>query len=292
MAGQRQTAHTFEIQASDEPKSPMLLAQRGNLRVVLSRDAADVKAAQELRFQIFYEELKAEAADARILADRCDADRFDAFCDHLLVIDDEVEHGGSPHGGKVVGTYRLLNQPAARVAGAFYSQSEFDLSGLLDRHANLHFLELGRSCVLPTHRVRPVLELLWFGIWNHVRRNGIDVMFGCASLPGTDPDALNLPLSFLAHHFCAPEDWRVSARPARAVPMGRLPSGTYDIQVAIRSLPPLLRGYTRLGCFVGEGAVVDHQFNTTDVFVILPVAQIRSRYFARFGAPADPLLSC
>ncbi|MGH6873769.1 MAG: GNAT family N-acetyltransferase, partial [Aestuariivirgaceae bacterium] len=124
------------------------------------------------------------------------------------------------------------------------------------------------------------------------RLSRVDVMFGCASLPGTDPDALKTQLSYLAHHFSAPQQWRVGALAGRAVSMNRLPAGSYDRHAAARSLPPLIRGYTRLGCFVGDGAVIDHQFNTTDVFVLMPVAQINSRYFARFGSPGEAVLSC
>ena len=271
--------------------SRVVLAARGALSVVLSRDPRDIRAAQELRFRVFYEELRARP-HAGNLGDRCDADEFDASCDHLLVIDGGDEHTNFFPSGKTVGTYRLLRQQAASEKGGFYSQREFDLSSLLARHPALHFMELGRSCVLSTHRTQPVLELLWLGIWNMVRRNRVDVMFGCASLPGTDPDALKMQLSYLAQHFSAPPEWRVRAIATRAVVMNRLPEVSYDRRLASRSLPPLVRGYTRLGCFVGEGAVIDHQFNTTDVFVLMPVSRISSRYSARFGSPRGAVLSC
>lgn len=271
--------------------SRVVLAARGALSVVLSRDPRDIRAAQELRFRVFYEELRARP-NAGNLADRCDADEFDAACDHLLVIDGAGERSNFFPSGKTVGTYRLLRQQAASDKGGFYSQREFDLSSLLARHPALHFMELGRSCVLFTHRTRPVLELLWLGIWNFARRSRIDVMFGCASLPGTDPDSLKMQLSYLTQHFSAPPEWRVCAIAARAVAMNRLTDGSYDRRLASRSLPPLVRGYTRLGCFVGEGAVIDHQFNTTDVFVLMPMSRISSRYSARFSSPLNAVLSC
>jgi putative hemolysin len=142
--------------------------------------------------------------------------------------------------------------------------------------------------VLAGYRSGPTLELLWQGIWNYMRLNKADVMFGCASLEGADPAAHAAELSFLAHHFRAPEPWRVRALESRFVAMDRLHSGSYDARRCMRNLPPLLKGYLRLGCFLGEGAVVDDQFNTTDVFVILPVARISNRYLSRFGAPAEP----
>jgi L-ornithine Nalpha-acyltransferase len=256
-----------------------VLASRGSLSVVLSHAAEDVLAAQKLRYRVFYGELHARP-DAAARAARCDRDEFDAFCDHVLVLDRSSSES-------VVGTYRVLRQEAAAARGGFYSQREFDLAPLLTRHPDLRFFELGRACVLPSYRASPVLALLWQGIWNYVRINRIDVMFGCASLEGADPAAHDRQLSFLAHNFAAPDPWKVRALDSRYVAMDRLPPGAYDARQAARSLPPLLKGYLRLGCYIGEGAVVDRQFNSTDVFVIMPVANIKSRYFSRFGSPGE-----
>jgi putative hemolysin len=131
------------------------------------------------------------------------------------------------------------------------------------------------------------VELLWHGIWTYVLHHRIDVMFGCASFAGTDPDALALPLSFLHHHARAPEDWRVAALPRLAVPMDRLPRDSVDPKLAIRQLPPLLKGYLRVGATFGDGAVIDRQFGTTDVLVILPVSAINPRYVEHFGVDAS-----
>jgi putative hemolysin len=286
MGSEGALAFSSKIPQTPAASSRVVLAARGALSVVLSRDPRDIRAAQELRFRVFYEELRARP-NAGTLADRSDADEFDAACDHLLVIDGAGERSNIFSSGKAVGTYRLLRQQAASEKGGFYSQREFDLSPLLARHPALRFMELGRSCVLSTHRTQPVLELLWLGIWNLVRRSRIDVMFGCASLPGTDPDSLKMQLSYLAQHFSAPPEWRVRAIAARSIAMNTLPESSYDRRLASRRLPPLVRGYTKLGCFIGEGAVIDHQFNTTDVFVLMPVSRISSRYSARFGSPRE-----
>jgi putative hemolysin len=175
--------------------------------------------------------------------------------------------------------------------GGFYTQEEFDIAPILASHPGLNFLELGRSCVLKPYRTKPVVELLWQGIWNYVRLHRLDVMFGCASLEGTDPEAHAEALSFLAEHRTAPPEWRVCALPSRYVEMKR--RGRIGAKAAWRTLPPLIKGYLRLGCFIGEGAVVDAQFNTIDILIVLPVSAIDSRYFARFGEPnkelADPL---
>jgi len=253
-----------------------LLATSGSLSVIVSRDREDVIAAQRLRYEVFYEELHAQA-NARTKALRRDIDDFDDFCEHLLV--GEAEALNRP-----VATYRLMRRPSAVKKGGFYSEGEFDLAPLFRRHPQLEFLELGRACVLASHRTRPVISLLWQAIWNYVRASRIDVMFGCLSLEGADPAAHEARLSYLARNFPAPTEWRVKALASRAAPM-IMSSVDYDDALVARTLPPLLKGYLRLGCYIGEGAVIDRQFNSTDVFVLLPVARINSRYFTRFGAP-------
>jgi putative hemolysin len=151
----------------------------------------------------------------------------------------------------------------------------------------LKFLELGRSCVLAPYRNKRTVELLWHGIWSYVRRHRLDVMIGCASLDGTDPAALALPLSFLHHFAAAPADWQVQALAGRRVDMNLLPKHEIDPRAALRALPPLIKGYLRLGAFCGDGAVVDHAFGTTDVLIVLPVSAINTRYIEHFGADAE-----
>jgi putative hemolysin len=180
-----------------------------------------------------------------------------------------------------------LRQQLAEDFGGFYTAGEFDIAPLIARHRDLSFLELGRSCVLPPYRNKRTVELLWQGIWNYVLLNRLDVMFGCASLEGTDPHRLALPLSFL-HHYCrAPEPWRARALPERYVGMDRLSKEAVDPKAALRALPPLIKGYLRLGCYIGDGAVIDHQFGTTDVLIILPVAALNERYVEHFTTRND-----
>jgi putative hemolysin len=187
----------------------------------------------------------------------------------------------------VVGTYRLLRQQLAEDFGGFYTANEFDIAPLLANHRDLNFLELGRSCVLAPYRNKRTVELLWHGIWAYVLQNRLDVMFGCASLDGTDPDQLALPLSFLYHYSRAPEPWRARALHERYVEMNRMSKESVDPKAALRSLPPLIKGYLRLGCYIGDGAVIDHQFGTTDVLIVLPVSALSSRYIEHFGAGAE-----
>jgi len=261
------------------------LGRIGSLEVRLARKAGEVRRAQKLRYRVFYKEGGA-IADASTLLARRDIDVFDSVCDHLLVIDHDRIHP-IKRKPSVVGTYRLLRQDVAARHNGFYTESEFDIAPLIARHANSRFLELGRSCVLPPYRNKRTVELLWHGIWTYVRHHHLDVMIGCASLEGTDPNALKLPLSFLHHFARAPEEWRAGALGRRHIEMNRMAKNDIDPKAALHSLPPLIKGYLRLGAFIGDGAVVDHQFGTTDVLVILPVSAINTRYVGHFGADAS-----
>ena len=189
---------------------------------------------------------------------------------------------------KVVGTYRVLRQDIAERTLGFYTQSEYDIAPLIAaRSPRYRFMELGRSCVLEPYRNKRTVELLWHGLWTYVREHRIDVMIGCASLPGTDPDQHAMALSFLHHNALAPAEWRCRAHDRLYVPMDRLPREKVDAKSALKSLPPLIKGYLRLGAFVGDGAVIDRQFGTTDVLIILPVEKIDPRYFEHFGMPDE-----
>lgn len=267
---------------------PSVLGRIGPLEARLAQTRKDVKRAQKLRYKVFYRDGQAIADAATLLSQR-DKDAFDDICDHVLVIDHAPRAPNAlrlPRKPPVVGTYRLLPQDAADRHGGFYTASEFAIEELTERHPHLRFLELGRSCVLPPYRTKRTVELLWHGVWSYVRENGFDVMIGCASLDGTDPDRLALPLSFLHHFARAPEEWRAGALPQRAVAMNRMPKEAIDAKRALRELPPLIKGYLRLGAFIGDGAVIDRQFGTTDVLMIMPVSAINARYIEHFGADA------
>lgn len=267
----------------DRDAATPVLGRIGSLEVRLATTASEVRRAQRLRYRVFYEDGRA-VADAMTRLLRRDTDAFDAICDHLLVID----HASRDRKGRpsVVGTYRLLPQAVAERHDGFYTAREFDIDELTGRHPGLRFLELGRSCVLPAYRNKRTVELLWHGCWTYVRRHGLDVMIGCASFEGTDPDALAVPLSYLHHHASASGIWHTRARAGRYVGMNRMPKEAIDPRAALRLLPPLVKGYLRLGASIGDGAVIDRQFGTTDVLIILPVSAISARYIEHFGADA------
>jgi putative hemolysin len=257
------------------------LGRIGSMEVRLAQTAAEVRQAQKLRYRVFYQEGSAIPNPGRLFARR-DIDSYDAICDHLLVLDHAAGDGLQANRPAVVGTYRLLRQPLAEEFGGFYTAGEFDIGGLIARNDKLAFLELGRSCVLAPYRNKRTVELLWHGIWAYVSQNRLDVMIGCASLDGTEPKQLALPLSFLHHYAHAPDNWRARALPERYVEMNRMSKEVIDPKAALRVLPPLIKGYLRLGAYIGDGAVVDHEFGTTDVLIVLPVSAIKKRYVEHF----------
>ncbi|MBA4172389.1 MAG: ornithine--acyl-ACP N-acyltransferase OlsB [Hyphomicrobium sp.] len=263
----------------------------GDLEVRLAASRQDVKRAQRLRYEVFYEEMSAQPSISAQMRRR-DKDPYDAVCDHLLVIDTakrsaSAEGWSNPNRPNVVGTYRILRQDIAIRAGGFYSQGEYDLAPMLAAHKHQRFMELGRSCVLKPYRNKRSVELLWHGLWTYVREHKVDVMIGCASFEGTDPNEHAMALSFLHHHALAPPEWRCRAHDCLYVPTNRIAKDKIDTKAALKALPPLIKGYLRLGAFVGDGAVIDRQFGTTDVLIILPVAKIDPRYFGHFGAPDE-----
>lgn len=263
------------------------LGRHGSLEVRLAAGDGEVRRAQRLRYKVFYEEMAAVPVGLAGLKRR-DVDPYDAVCDHLLVLDHDVAPKPfRAHKPKVVGTYRLLRQSVADAHAGFYSAGEYEIAPLLASHPDIDFVELGRSCVLKPYRNRRTIELLWQGIWAYVQRHRIGAMIGCASLEGTDPDRLAEALSFLHHEAASPEPWRVRALPGRYVSMGRLSREALDLKRAMKALPPLVKAYLRVGATFGDGAVIDRQFGTTDVFVVMPVAAISQRYRDYFGPSAN-----
>jgi putative hemolysin len=247
----------------------------GNLGVRVADSAAEIDAVQSLRYRVFYQEMGArpDMATAASLRDR---DAFDAVADHLLVVDHAI--GDGPEG--VVGTYRLIQREAAARLGRFYSADEYDITPIMNFPGRI--LELGRSCVDAAYRSRVAMQLLWRGIAAYVFHYQIDLMFGCASLHTTDPDALAADLTYLYHNHLAPPAVRPRALPHRYVEMRRMSPSELDPKRVQAQLPPLVKGYLRLGGFVGDGAVIDRQFNTTDVAVVVKTDLVTDKYYRHY----------
>jgi len=260
---------------------PARLGAIGSLEARLAVTKKEIRRAQKLRYRVFFEEGGAGPdPTARLI--RRDVCPFDRICDHLIVLDRD-----GPGDGEVVGVYRLLRQEAAEANFGFYTAGEFDIQPLLQRHSDKRFLELGRSCVAPGYRNKPTLELLWRGIWAYARHHRIDAMFGCASLEGADPEAHISTLNFLSAAAGAREEWNAKAAFGHGFPLAAETERAPDARRAMRALPPLVRGYWRLGAKFGAEAVIDAKFGTTDVFVIMPVAEIEERYLAYFAPQGD-----
>jgi putative hemolysin len=283
------TKHTDPLNERAQPigKPDDILGQLGVMEVRLARTPAEVNAALALRHDVFFAELGATRADVSTPCEAgIDRDDFDGICDHLIVLDKSVPLEGRKR-GNVVATYRLLRQEVADANSGFYSAGEFDIAPLIAAHRDKRFLELGRSCVLAEYRNKRTIELLWQGTWAYILKHKMDVLFGCASLSGTDPEKLKVPLSFLHHSAVGKDEWAVSPLPELAADLTLLNEDEVDMRMALRSLPPLIKGYLRLGARVSDGAMIDYAFGTTDVMIVLPVAEINPAYVNYYGADAS-----
>jgi putative hemolysin len=237
---------------------------------------AELAAAQALRYRVFYEELGA-IPDPETRKNRLDIDGFDEHADHLVVVDLSRSTPAVPC---VVGCYRMLREGVAREIGGFYTAREFDLSGV--SRANGDILELGRSCVDADYRTGAVMQLLWRGIAEFQERYRFGLMIGCASLPGTDVAKVAPQIRYLHEQHLAPLGLRPCAHSHRRIAHEPFAAHDYDAAAAGRSLPALLKGYLRLGGMIGEGAVLDEQFNTIDVCIVLPTERIEARYLRHY----------
>ena len=268
--------------AADQPQSFVDIEldskpiSAGALEVRLAQSAAELKASQALRYQIYVNEIGAKPTPENE-AVQLDRDIYDPVCDHLLVL--EKNDNGDDE--RVVGCYRLLRSEPMQKVGDFYTATEYDISTMRDFSGNV--LEVGRSCVHADYRSRAAMQLLWRGIAAYVEKFNIDVMFGCGSLYGADLDKHKQTLAYLYHYHLAPEDIRIKALPELYNDMNIAPKDSLESPARLfASLPPLIKGYLRLGGFIGDGAVLDPAYNTADVAVIVPTKAITDKYMDRY----------
>jgi putative hemolysin len=245
-----------------ESRSLLVSSPESHLAVSLAQSEEDIREAQRLRYRVFAEEIGAHLVEA---ADGLDRDAFDPFCDHLVVRDQILN--------QVVGTYRILTYPQAAKAGGFYSETEFDLSRILKLAP--HLVEVGRSCVHPDYRRGPAITLLWGGLAQYMDRFGHRCLMGCASIDMADGghNALALYQSLKDTHLSPPE-WR--AFPFRPLPLER------SVRTGEPELPPLLKGYLRLGAYICGEPAWDPEFGTADLLVLLPMSRLNPRYAKHF----------
>lgn len=247
----------------------------------LAQSQLDLKAAQRLRYKVFVEELGADGPMVDHV-NRFEQDQFDPVFDHLLLIDPTRDPETLDH---VVGVYRLMRDDQAAQLGRFYSEDEYDLSVL--KNGGRRLLELGRSCLSPEHRGGNAMYLMWNALAAYVEQHQIEVLFGVASFHGTDVQALAEPLSLLHHRHLAPQDLRVRSLPQVFQPMDLLAEERIDRVAAMVGTPALIKAYLRLGGFVGEGACIDHEFNTIDVCLVMDTQRLNARQRAIYTREAS-----
>lgn len=252
------------------------LLKSGSLEVRLAKSEEDIKAAQLLRYEIFYEECGAQPDKEMALLKR-DISPIDDFCDVLLVIDHNLN--------KIVGTYRFMLREAAQQYGDYYTTSEFEISKIVAYPGQI--MELGRSCVHKDYRNKPTMQLLWRGIGAYIQLNQVSLCFGCASFIGTDVSPYSQALAYLYHYHLAPPELRAKAISFNYLDMNLIPKDEVDQKLALRQLPPLIKGYLRLGGFIGEGAFIDKSFNSIDVCIIVKRETVTERYSQRYTTSSD-----
>lgn len=259
----------FDKSACNAKELPIHMPQP-DFDVIFATSEAALRAAQSLRYEVFVRELGSDGALVDHAA-KLERDAFDPFSHHLLLLD---RARGESVGAQCVGVYRLLDEQGAAQAGSFYSAHEYDLAPLLGSGRKL--LELGRSCLHKDYRGGSAMYHLWSALAGYVLAQEIDVLFGVASFHGTQVADLAAPLSLLHHRHLAPPELRVAAR-APCVALDQIAEEALDRKAAMLQIPALIKAYLRLGGGVGEGAYIDHAFNTTDVCLILDVAQMSEK---------------
>lgn len=247
----------------------------GSVEVKLASTAEEIEAAQALRYRVFYKEYNIDPPP-EVAATGLDADAMDEHCDHLLVIDRSLGDGAN----NVVGTYRLIRRSAAEACGHFYTSSEFNIEPLLAYKGQL--LELGRSCVEVPYRTRPVMQLLWKGIASYIFHYNLDLMFGCASFHGLDQEEHQHALSYLMHNHMAPKALCPTMLDDAREEFKLLPKDQVDAKLALKQMPTIIKGYVRLGAYVGEGVFFDHELETIDVCIVLPTKNLSDKYFKHY----------
>ena len=262
------------VTPDDPPPQAMtgMMAAEPALTLRLARDDRDLRAAQRLRYEVFVQELGADGPGVDHAA-RLERDDFDPHFEHLLLIDSRRDPDQLQD---VVGAYRLLPPERHARVGAYYSESEFDLTEL--QASGRRLLELGRSCVHRDMRGGSAMFLLWNGLAEYVLERGIEVMFGAASFHGTDATALAKSLSLLYHLHRAPPGLRVTARPEHRVEMNLMPLAEVDKAAAMAGIPALIKAYLRLGGHVSDGAWMDRAFNTTDICLVMDTARMSVKH--------------
>jgi putative hemolysin len=257
------------------PASTPVLAAAPRYSILVAGTPAEVAAAQRLRHLVFAGEMGAtlrslvDGLDVvgldrdELDRDELDRDEFDEHCDHLIVREDRT--------GEIVGTYRMLPPHRAAAIGRSYCDGEFDLATLAPLRDVL--VETGRSCVHPEHRSGAVINLMWAGIARYLHLHGHRWLAGCASVPVAGDAPSSVWQQVRGRHLSPP---RLRVTPRVPYPLTTLST------VDRLAMPPLLRGYLRLGAWVGGEPALDTDFGVADFFVLLSLDRIDPRYMKHF----------
>ena len=246
-----------------------------NFIIKLVQTKSELKKAQALRYSVFYKEKKAKPTLPKKLI-RLDYDKIDKFADHLIVIDKNRKN-------KIVGTYRLIRGDVAELYGGYYSSTEFNLINIVNNYQNKHILELGRSCVHQNYRNGTIMNLLWKAIAEYVKLYDIKVLIGCASFSGTDPIKYSEELTYLRDNFSLPANLSVESYDNNIYPAYKLNNNNNSNPLrTFAKLPPLIKGYLRVGGKVSDNFFVDYRFNTIDLFVVVSTDDIDTRYKKKY----------
>ena len=216
---------------------------------------------KKLRFKSFFDEKT---------PNKIDSDEFDELCDHLVVIDK------SKSNDYVVGTYRLLYRKNEGIEIKFYSQSEFNIINILNKKSSL--LEAGRSCVRKEYRDGRIIKLLWKGLATYIIKSNVEYIFGCASFPSSNYKRFLSQLSYLHYYHSPSEDLQTNPVNNLKAEFKLISKQKINNEKEFRSLPPLIKAYLRVGAYVGSGAVIDKNFDTTDVLIILDTKKLLKKY--------------
>jgi putative hemolysin len=245
----------------------------GSLEAFVAKKEKNILAAQQLRYRVFVEEMGGNFSD-EVTAQKRDFDKFDDWCDHLLVRDTSKDI--------IVGAYRILRRSNLPAGEKFYTQSEFDLTKPLEYFKG-EVMELGRSCVDAAYRDRSTMQLLWKAIGEYIYTHEVELMFGCASFAGSNSAEHTAQLSYLYTNHLAPAAYRPSVRPEFRHDIKLIDESENNARRTLASLPPLLKGYLRLGGVIGDGAFEDKDANSTDVCIMVVSAIISEKYKDKFS---------
>lgn len=247
-----------------------------NFIIKIAEKKSELKKAQALRYSVFYKEKEAKPTISKKIL-KLDYDKVDKFADHIIVIDKNRKDIKNT----IVGTYRLLRGDIVAHCGEFYTSSEFDLSKILNSYKYNQILELGRSCVHQDYRNGTIVNLLWKAIAEYVKLYDIKILLGCASFHGTDVMRYTNELSYLRKNFSLPDELSVKSLDTNIYPAYTEINSNNDLRTFVK-LPPLMKGYLRIGGKVSYDCFVDYKFNTIDLCVIVTTDNIDEKYKKKY----------